>query len=805
MAVENTAATLPGTGASEDRDGKSLWLNPERIQAEALWSRCEVAKSTYSDWLRASNFGFQIPTGSEINGIVVEISRSGDAFLRDSALYLVNSSGTNTGDDKASGSSYPSSQATATYGSSSDLWGATLSPSTVNNSDFGIRLSVRNGDSSVSRAADVYWVKITVYYTPTVTEYKTPLHCVSATRSGSAIDWTNPSRSEESDDYYAEASVPTSSYTDWLRVTEFKFTADYLPESVLNIVGVDVRIERKAGITDNLSDSSLYLRTPLGQFGDDRASATTYTTTDTEVVYHWDWDELMAAGGLTTTGTNYNVRNDDFGIELSVACDADAETIAYVDCISIRLYYLPDEISILDETLRDSCNTGDSARTWVYSTYYRGQTFTPSGSYKITSVKLRLYRYGSPGTLNVNVYATDGSGHPTGSALCSGTTDGDTLPTGSPYEWRYITLGAGYQLTASTKYVIVASLANEGLGWGHRVYWRYTSPSGYAGGNLIHSSDSGSSWDDWATYDAMFEVWGQTGATEGFLLMETDDFLLLEISDKILLEVIGGAAYFRLIVVDLSLSPSISRLAAHPRSVASNLSLSPSITRIRGIVRTITSNLTLAATIGRVVTWTRTIASNLNLSATVSRVVDWARTIASNVTLNPVIIIRRVVDYLITIAANLSLSSTISRQLEIKRTITANLSLSSTISRVVAWARTVSSDLTLSTTIVRSRGIARTVASNLSLAASVAKSATYTRVITSDLTLTPVIVITAVGRLLKVLVAAGNVYIVKSIEGNVYRMKTIAGNILSLNVVLGVVDRVKATAGRVYHMIIKEV
>ena len=73
-----------------------------------------------------------------------------------------------------------------------------------------------------------------------------------------------------------------------------------------------------------------------------------------------------------------------------------------------------------------------------------------------------------PGTVTVSIRNTS-AGNPSGGDLCVGTTDGDTLPTGAPYEWREITLGAGADLAAVTKYAIVvrslsSSLANQ-LAW----------------------------------------------------------------------------------------------------------------------------------------------------------------------------------------------------------------------------------------------------------------------------------------------------------------------------------------------------
>jgi len=152
-------------------------------------------------------------------------------------------------------------------------------------------------------------------------------------------------------------------------------------------------------------------------------------------------------------------------------------------------------------------NTDDDAYGQIYSSSWRAQTFTPSNNHKITSVKLLLYRSGSPGTVTVSIRATDGSGHPTGGDLCSGTTNGNTLTTNTNGEWREITLGDGYSLSGSTKYAIVVR-ALDGDG-DNCLRWRVDSTSAsYSGGNDEYSNDSGSSWDNSPGHDFMFEEWG---------------------------------------------------------------------------------------------------------------------------------------------------------------------------------------------------------------------------------------------------------------------------------------------------------
>ena len=106
--------------------------------------------------------------------------------------------------------------------------------------------------------------------------------------------------------------------------------------------------------------------------------------------------------------------------------------------------------------IREFYNTGDDNYWDIFSSHWEAQTFTVgAAAHTITSVKLKLYRVGSPGTIIVSIKDTNGQGHPTGADLTSGTTNGNTLPTGSPYEWREITFTTEYVPSWNTKYAIV--------------------------------------------------------------------------------------------------------------------------------------------------------------------------------------------------------------------------------------------------------------------------------------------------------------------------------------------------------------
>jgi len=173
-------------------------------------------------------------------------------------------------------------------------------------------------------------------------------------------------------------------------------------------------------------------------------------------------------------------------------------------------------------------NTGDNISTSIYSSIWRGQTFTPSVAHTITSVKLKLYRIGAaPGTVTVGIRATSG-GQPTGGDLCSGTIDGNTLTTLFTGAWYEITLGSGYDLSAGTKYaIVVGAPSSDAFNY---IRWRMDtlSPT-YGGGWLVSSGDGGSSWTSTSIYDLMFEEWGNPapGAAVGWETYPTNKVRVL--------------------------------------------------------------------------------------------------------------------------------------------------------------------------------------------------------------------------------------------------------------------------------------
>lgn len=181
--MADTGAVLCGTGANADRDGNPAWTNTSNITVgtDAAGASVNPDKLDYSDWLRATNFDFSAIGGSDtINGIEVTFRRNASYAeqFEDSAIYLRTSAG-QSGNNKASGTKWDSAKVTVVYGSSSDMWGTSYTATDIKDSSFGVDLSVHRNPGGGS-SVNVYWVKITIYYTPAASGYGNDVFGVSS-------------------------------------------------------------------------------------------------------------------------------------------------------------------------------------------------------------------------------------------------------------------------------------------------------------------------------------------------------------------------------------------------------------------------------------------------------------------------------------------------------------------------------------------------------------------------------------------------------------------------------------------------
>ena len=163
-----TAASLANAGTSENSDA---WVNPTNVGADD-GSEATITAATYdspdiSELLVASNFGFSIPAGSAIDGIVVEIERRNSAgAASDNRVQLaigtafVNLVGTNKADLPTD---WPTTVGVATYGSATDSWSSGLRYDQVNSSGFAVFLSAQADAANTDIQVD--YIRVTIHYT----------------------------------------------------------------------------------------------------------------------------------------------------------------------------------------------------------------------------------------------------------------------------------------------------------------------------------------------------------------------------------------------------------------------------------------------------------------------------------------------------------------------------------------------------------------------------------------------------------------------------------------------------------------
>lgn len=155
-----------------DNVGTKAWSNPSNAKAnDSTYAELGAMSSTfsYSHYLKATNFGFNVPSGATITGIEAQIKR-GDVYYYtyDENVRLVLSNGSIGSENKAKTTTEWGSIEYIAYGGSSDLWSETLSASDINDTDFGLVLSIKLSDDSNGEIGNneyVDHIQMKVYYT----------------------------------------------------------------------------------------------------------------------------------------------------------------------------------------------------------------------------------------------------------------------------------------------------------------------------------------------------------------------------------------------------------------------------------------------------------------------------------------------------------------------------------------------------------------------------------------------------------------------------------------------------------------
>ena len=150
------------------------WINQENADfTDSLYTQtifsthafCFMDLCYFARGLMPRGYGFTIPTNAIILGIRADVLRKGNIIncVVDTIVKLF-SNNSNHGVNKADPEYWPDSAAWISYGDSTDLWGASWTPSDINMTDFGLLFTPMNKSASGNITAFVDDIRFTVWY-----------------------------------------------------------------------------------------------------------------------------------------------------------------------------------------------------------------------------------------------------------------------------------------------------------------------------------------------------------------------------------------------------------------------------------------------------------------------------------------------------------------------------------------------------------------------------------------------------------------------------------------------------------------
>ncbi|CAD5370283.1 conserved exported hypothetical protein [Rubrivivax sp. A210] len=202
LPLSAAAATVTRTPAASSNcsslstGGTRIWSNPTRAWANDNSNATVSVDGTISRYLQCLNYGFSIPAGAAINGITVTVNRRSNRTTnggsRDALMRIVKG-GAVGASDRATATTYTTTEVAEAHGGSTDLWGETWTAADINAADFGAAFAATKPSiAGFSHTVSVDLIAITVDYTVDTT----PPAVASIVRaslnpsSGSTVAWT---------------------------------------------------------------------------------------------------------------------------------------------------------------------------------------------------------------------------------------------------------------------------------------------------------------------------------------------------------------------------------------------------------------------------------------------------------------------------------------------------------------------------------------------------------------------------------------------------------------------------------------
>lgn len=165
--------------------GTLAWTAPGNIAAsDNIRATATIAAdgTVTTHYAKVTGFGFAIPAGDTIRGVVVRVERSVDTpvgAVIDQEVKIVKGGAIGATNKAALTTNWPATEAEATYGATDDLWGETWTPADINAATFGAAIAAKittawgvvAGELElIPLTARVDTITITVYHSSSTTE-----------------------------------------------------------------------------------------------------------------------------------------------------------------------------------------------------------------------------------------------------------------------------------------------------------------------------------------------------------------------------------------------------------------------------------------------------------------------------------------------------------------------------------------------------------------------------------------------------------------------------------------------------------
>ncbi|MBI5918895.1 MAG: hypothetical protein HY849_05940 [Nitrosomonadales bacterium] len=163
----------PSSCASASGVGTLSWSSSSNAYAsDNLYATSAATSSTgtqLTNYLKCTGFNFSVPTGSTVTGITVDVERkissTSSTSGKDNVVSLINASSVVGSTNRATATTYTTTDSIETHGSTTDLWGAVWTAADVNSNNFGVAYSgnISKTSTSSTRTISIDQMRMRIY------------------------------------------------------------------------------------------------------------------------------------------------------------------------------------------------------------------------------------------------------------------------------------------------------------------------------------------------------------------------------------------------------------------------------------------------------------------------------------------------------------------------------------------------------------------------------------------------------------------------------------------------------------------